>query len=66
MRYAIATAVALSVSGLIASTPVRAEPNQYLGAEIQSGGQCWVSTSPNDQGFWRACPRPVKPMKRKK
>ncbi len=66
MRYLVATAAAIVVSGLFALTPVRAEPNHYLGAEIQNGNQCWVSASPNDQGFWRACPKPVRAMKKRK
>jgi hypothetical protein len=64
MRYVFVAAVA--VSGLLALTPVRAEPNHYLGAEIQSGNQCWVSTSSNDQGYWRDCPKPARVMKKKK
>ncbi|HEY4139971.1 MAG TPA: hypothetical protein VGM57_01080 [Pseudolabrys sp.] len=66
MRYLIATAAAGAVTGFLALTPVRAEPTHYLGAEIQSGNQCWVSTSSNDQGYWRDCPKLGRAMKKKK
>jgi hypothetical protein len=41
MRYAIATAAAIAVSGLFTLTPVRAaEPTHYLGAQLQDGNMC--------------------------
>jgi hypothetical protein len=64
MRYVFVAAVA--VSGFIALTPVRAEPTHYLGAQLQDGNLCWVSTSPNDQGYWRECPKATHTMKKKK
>jgi hypothetical protein len=66
MRYVIATAAAVAVSGLFSLTPVRAEPTHYLGAQLQDGNLCWVSTSPNDQGYWRECLKPGRVMKKKK
>jgi hypothetical protein len=66
MRYVFTAVAVMTATAFFALTPVRAEPNHYLGAEVQSGGMCWVSTSPNDQGFWGQCPKPVKSMKKKK
>lgn len=67
MRYVIATAAAVTVSGFLVLTPVRAqEPTHYLGAQLQDGNLCWVSTSPNDQGYWKECAKPGRMMKKKK
>lgn len=59
MRYVVAAAAVIMGCGLLATSPVRAEPMHYLGAEVQAGGMCWASTSPNDQGYWKACPKPM-------
>jgi hypothetical protein len=66
MRYVLTAAAVTVAAGFVALTPVRAEPNHYLGAHIQEGNMCWVSTSSNDQGYWRECPKPMKVSKKKK
>ena len=66
MRYVLTTSAAIAACGLLALAPARAEPMHELGGPTQVGTQCWVSTSGNDQGYWKDCPKPAKAMKHAK
>ncbi len=60
-------AAALAVVAFAASAPVRAESTHWAGGPMTEGRMCWASTQSDlGYGYWRACPKPEKPMKMKK